>query len=926
MFMKFIMMIFCCLLFRAGAYTQGSVTGKLVDSVSQQPLALGTVSVFKADDTTLITYRMSTPDGYFKIPKLPSGKPLRIIISYSGFSVYRLEFQLYENEEKELGTIRMTPDSKSLEEILVIAERPPVVIKKDTIEFNASAFSTLPTALVEDLLRKLPGVQVDINGNITVNGRKVNRLLVEGKDFFGSDPRMATRNLPANIIDKIQVTDDKDEAELNPEKLPADLGQVVNLKLKKGIKKGWFGKAYAGAGSSDRREAGFIANLFRDTVQLSILGYHNNLDRAGFGINDILSIGGYNRGGLDDYVINSRGVNVNGLSFGGQGDGINTSGGTGFNFNNVLKNGITLNTQYFFGQNRNDILEQTNRQQFIADTMLETLSHRDEVAKTFNHRIGIGLKGNIDKRSRFEFKPALLITEQEVASVRNTGTTDNYKGLLNTGTNTINVQGSSFVYDHSLLYFRNFARKGKSFSLSNTVTIGHSANDLFNTAITSFYDAGASTDSLSDQLRQRRGKNFSANLNANLNQPLTQRFSLRFTYLLAMGSSADDLTTFFKNGGNEKYEIMQPQLSNQIERTSWRNNLSSSLNYSKGALNASLSLSLQTIDIVNEFGKTLPDVAQHYKYIFPGFNIRWNQLSLNYGIGVSPASINDIQPIPDNTNPLYINYGNPALRPTKTHSIRFSFAKNNTQKFVYFRSWLMVNFREDAITRLRTIRPDGVQETRPVNMDGTYNIAPSLDISRQYKFNKNLQFNAGMSADMNISRSYLVINDQRSYMKQFTVYPTAQGSLNWKDKLEMNLTYSPRWTSTHYEKKDFKDLDAATSVLSGEWIIRWPKQVVLETQIDRKYNSQVSPGIQQTVTLWNAAINYLFLPGDKGQLKLAAYDLLKQNRNISSQASENYIQNRQLNMLTQYFLVTFTYNIRDFKPARVGGRQKFFLF
>jgi hypothetical protein len=217
MFMKFIITILCGLLISAGTYAQGSVTGKLVDSITKQPLALGTVSVFKADDTTLITYRMSTPDGYFKIPKLPSGKLLRVIISYSGFSVYRSEFQLQDNEEKELGTIIMTPDLKSLEEILVIAERPPVVIKKDTIEFNASAFSTLPTALVEDLLKKLPGVQVDINGNITVNGRKVNRLLVEGKDFFGSDPRMATRNLPANIIDKIQVTDDKDEAELNPD-------------------------------------------------------------------------------------------------------------------------------------------------------------------------------------------------------------------------------------------------------------------------------------------------------------------------------------------------------------------------------------------------------------------------------------------------------------------------------------------------------------------------------------------------------------------------------------------------------------------------------------------------------------------------------------------------------------------------------------
>jgi hypothetical protein len=233
-----------------------------------------------------------------------------------------------------------------------------------------------------------------------VNERKVNRLLVDGKDFFGSDPRMATRNLPANIIDKVQVLDDKDEAELHPDKLPIDLGQVINLKLKKSIKKGWFGKTYAGAGTEDKYEAGAIVNLFRDTFQVSLIGFSNNVDRAGFRLDDIRTLAGFDRSGLDNYTISERGLNVNGISFGGQGEGISKTSGAGINLNHVLKNGLTLNTQYFFGRSVNDIAELYNQQQFLGDSVINIRSRRNEVRASNSHRIGLGLKGKLNETSR----------------------------------------------------------------------------------------------------------------------------------------------------------------------------------------------------------------------------------------------------------------------------------------------------------------------------------------------------------------------------------------------------------------------------------------------------------------------------------------------------------------------------------------------
>ena len=227
--MKFISTTVAALLLTLVMYAQGgNISGKITDSAGKKALSLTTVTIFKAKDTTIITYRLSNDAGEFKIPGLPFDVPLRLMATYSGYEAYRKDFTLTAAQPTiNFGSVKLTGTSKQLDEVIVTAERPPVMIKKDTIEFNASAFKTLPTALLEDLLKKLPGTVVDENGDLTYNGQKVNRLLVDGKRFFGDDPKMATRNLPANMVDKIQVVDDKDEIALNNDGDLSKIGKVI---------------------------------------------------------------------------------------------------------------------------------------------------------------------------------------------------------------------------------------------------------------------------------------------------------------------------------------------------------------------------------------------------------------------------------------------------------------------------------------------------------------------------------------------------------------------------------------------------------------------------------------------------------------------------------------------------------------------------
>ena len=916
------------IVFSVLAFSQGTLAGKLVDSTTGKPLPLATVTVFNAADTNLITYRLTNNDGDFKVPGLPLNIENRVVISFSGFGVFRKEFTLSSSQTVlELGTIKISPDAKSLDEVLVYSERPPVTVRADTIEFNAAAFKTLPTALVEDLLKKLPGVQVDGDGNISVNGKRVNRIMVDGKDFFGNDPKMATRNLPANMIDKVQVAEDKDEKELNPDRPEGDLGQVINLKLKKGVKKGWFGKTYAGGGTDDLYEAGAILNLFKDTMQVSLIGFSNNLNRAGFGFNDIRSLGGFDRSGMNMLMINGNGgINVNGISFGGMGDGINRSTGAGFNMNHVLKNNLTLNTQYFYGNSRNDIEEINNQQQFLGDSILNTRFNRREVVRGNNHRLGFGLKGKIDSLSRFDFKPTLTFNNQDSRGLTDTYNQSNYEGLLNEGVNRLQNLSDQVGYEHSLMYFKNFRKKGRTLNLSNTINFNDIENEQTNNVLNTFYDNGNNYDEVTDQLRIQDQKNLTTNLNATYIDPISKILNLRFGYSLNYFNNQFTIETYNKANGSEKYEVPNFSLTNDLGRIGWRNTLSGGLNLKIKELSITGMANFLKLDIKNQFKTQVQEVNQNYTYLLPSINVNYKAFNASYNVNVSPASMTDIQPIPDNTNPLFIRYGNPDLQPTKSHSVSVNMFKNLPAKTLFYSVYLNGNISKNAVTRNRIIRPDGIQESTPVNIDGQHSFYSNAHFNKQFKFKNNFQFSVGGGYNFNYDKNYLVVNDRKSFVTTLRMGPSFNTGVNFNDKLEWNIRYNRNFNFSNYENEAFDDLDVNSYNLNSELVIRWPKNFVLESNIQYRYNDLVAPGIQKTITLLNAGLTYLFLKEQKGQLKISAYDLLNENISVVRSTRENLIIDRQMNNMQRYYLLTFSYNIRNFKAGKVGGTQRFFFF
>ncbi len=927
----------CCLYGIAGA--QGTLKGRITDSTAQnKPLGLATVSVFKAFDTTLLSYRLSTPEGDFKVPGLPLDLNCRVVISYSGYSVYRFEFTMTAAQSTvDLGTINMSPDTKSLDEVLVYAERPPVVIKKDTIEFNASAFKTLPNALVEDLLKKLPGVVVDRDGNIAVNGKPVNRILVDGRTFFGDDPKMATRNLPANVIDKVQVMDDREEMLRNGDDNPNNVGKVVNITLKKGVKKGVFGKAYAGAGSNKRFESGFIANIYRDTLQLSVLGYGNNINRAGFSHSELTSAGGFDRVRSNSSSNNSSswnsnsgsGVSINGINFGGMQNfgGISTSVGAGFNLNHAPNKKRSLYLQYFNGNIRAPRQTITDMSQFIGDTILNTFTRLIGDMVTHSHTIGAGLRLKPDSVTNLLVNLSYLFGTQFEDRNSQVNGNNSKIGPLSTGDIIQNNDADTYIYRHNINLTRlSTTKKGRRFNVLQSLDINNRYNAYMSESDLHYFHPNA-YDSLYAQLRKEKIPRTDAITSFNYSEPLDKHFTIRIGGRYEYSKLNNGVSTYNRLTGNAKFEIFNALLSSDFRRASHRVIVNPGLEYKWKDITITPSIRFLDQRVNNNLVSSGTKLRQQQFDVLPGLSFVWKQLSLNYSKDVNLPGFNFLNPVTDISNPYFIVKGNPNLLPTKRNSFSANYYFNDAKRYLNAGGWANTSFSDNDIVQSITIDNRGVQTSIPVNANNSRNYSMNVNVNKQYKNTQNIMFSWNTGNWMNFTKSQLFFNSITSWQTTFNYYHWFGAGVNLKDIFEWNLSYSFGKNFTRYTSDQFKKLNVRSYSMGTDMVLRWPKHIIWETQVAYTYNGSIPAGLPKNGTSWNGALNFTMFKDETGVLKLGMNDILNRNTSINVNASRNSITTTHNTILGRYFMATFTYNVRAAGvKKRIGGRERFFLF
>lgn len=934
-----ILLFFVLILVSPDSFAQtGTLSGRLKDASSGKILPLATVTVFKAKDTAIITYRLSNPEGDFRIPGLPFDLPLRVVATYSGYEAFRKDFTLSaQSPALNLDTIQMFQTTKQLDEVIVIAERPPVVIKNDTVEFNATAFKTLPNALVEDLLKKLPGVQVDADGNITVNGKAVNRILVDGKTFFGNDPKMATRNLPANLIDKVQVTDDKEELLRNGDDNLNNVGKVVNITLKKGVKKGWFGRAYAGTGSEKTYEAGMIANIFRDTLQVSLLGYANNLSKPGFGYTELMQSGGFERSnsnlGSRSSSIWSNGsgssITLNGINFGGvQGNtGIATSKGIGFNLNHAPNAKKTLFAQYFYGNVFTDRLSTSQSKQFSGDTVISNNTMLTSGIISNAHNIGIGGKLQPDSVTSLLFNVNYSIglvdenTNSNVTSVHNINGPQS-AGYINQD-NTLNT----YYYRHGIYYTRlSRVKKGRRLNLYHNLDM----NNRFNDYITDSkirYQTPVIYDSLLQQLRREGLPRIDFTAGINYSDPLSSHITLRLGGRYEYGKFNNATNTFNPSGQDLPYDKPNNQFSNNFHRETNRFMVNTGLEFKlkKWVITPGARLLVQRF--TNNLVSQSLFLVQKDTRLLPSLSAVYKQLNLNYNMDIAQPGYNYLLPVADNTNPYTVYKGNPGLLPAERHQFSVNYYFNEPKRNLNIGLYGSGVFSNNDVVQNITVDQKGIQTNMPVNANGSSSYTMNYNINKQYKNKPTFTLGWNLGAYYGINRSKLYYNGEESW--QTTAYLNQWASLrmNFNDVFEWNNSYTLGYNFTNYSNPVFKRLEVMSHFLNNETILRYPKHVILESNITYIYNGSIPAGMPKELLRWNLGINFTMLKDEKGVLRIGVNDVLNRNNNIFVSAQRNRIVTTQGNVLGRYLIATFTYNIRVVGSAKkkVGG-EKLFLF
>lgn len=884
------------------AQNKATIKGILSDSSAKAPLEHATIAVVHAKDTALISYTLTGKDGKFQLSGIPVDKPTKLIISYVGFNTYRKNLQLKPGETHDFGQILL--GGNSLAEVVIKGERSPVSVRKDTTSFLAEAFKTRPNATVEELLRKLPGVQVNNDGTILFNGRDLSRLLIDGKRFFGDDPKVATRNLDADMIDKIEIYDDR-ENDPDHKLTESEVSKIINLKMKSKIKKSTLGKFYAGGGSRDRYEGGGILSSFRDTLQVSLIGLTNNLSKTGFSHEDLYNMGGFSRSG---------GSQVWDGTFGGQGwGGLENVTSAGFNVNNDYGKKLKMNLTYFYTNterinNQNSLYERT-----LGDTILNSISRHDSKNNENKHAISGLIEWNPDTLNRFRYQPSLNFENNHSRSNNISDNGNNFVPKLSENRGNDFDKSANYNFNHNFTYYRRLKKKGESINVQHSLRLGNNESDGYSYNALTAYDASLKSEIL-DRYADQKSQNNSANLSVNYNYPISEKLTAEISSSTSYGTSTDDLLTFDKNVSTGRYEIFLSNQSNELNRNTFTQSIRPQLNYQLSKKHSiRLGLSAEFQDVINKFNSTVQDIRQQYYNFFPSLQFNGPGFNINFSQRLEQPSIHQMQPIERVYNQLYKSIGNPNLKAGRTYQFSGNVYKYNYAKQLNFNLYSSINLSENNVIQRNLIEGNGATISTYINRKGAARGYISGSIGKQLKKSQNWQIGSNTSINGSARSSAFFLNADEGRQYNYDYGFGQDINFNYNELLTISANYNFNNSFTEYKQVKFRSISNFTHTLGTDFSLRWPKRVILDAKYNFNYNPQVAQGFPKSSHIVNLALTLQMLKKDRGQLKVSVYDLLDQNISVYRYADENAVSTGDQQILKRYFLVTYQYKISVYK-------------
>ncbi|MEO7766561.1 MAG: TonB-dependent receptor, partial [Ferruginibacter sp.] len=745
------------------------VTGQLQDKLNAQAIMYATVSLVNTKDSSLVAFTRTDSLGKFLFTVLQPGN-FRLSASHVQYHPQWKDIELKKGDATfAMDNILMT-DITVMEEVTLHAGRPPVEIKGDTIEFNAETFKTKPNAVVEDMLKKMPGIEVDKDGTVRFNGKQINRVLVNGKDFFNGDPKMATRNLSADAVDKVQVFDKQSDQAAFTGIDDGNAEKTINLKLKKDKKNAVFGKMSSAAGTHDRYDAQFNVNQFSGDRQLSAIGMANNTNRQGFSIMDILNFTGQAKkmmGGGGGMIISTSGPEDFGLPVDGasNNEGVITTVAAGMNYSDNWKKKTDVNASYFYNNLRPANTRIVNRQNILPGNNFTWKQNSTSSSTTESNRFNFSADQKIDSFNSVKLTSVIGYQKGNAANQSNYESFVTGGKILNNGFNYTTRATEGYNTNHTLLYRHKFKKRGRTFSLNSSIQYNDSRLNGAQNSINNFITNG--TIYLRDTLNQVSKLNsITQGYGANLSytEPLSKRSLIEFKGFFNTTMGKLDRTTFDYNKTSGKHDRRNNGLSNAFESRYHYTGGGLSLRaqqkkygYTVGANVQFAQLSTQLKDssilLKQNFTNLLPAASFNYSFT------KMKYLRLDYNSSTTQPNPGQLQPVKDLSDPLNIVEGNPALQQSYHHNIGLQFFNANPSKQKSGFAFINYFSTQNAIVNSDKIDSGGIRITKPVNANGVYYIIGTVE--RGFRVKKlNTRFTIGSNFSFNQSVNF--INDSQN--------------------------------------------------------------------------------------------------------------------------------------------------------------------
>lgn len=900
----------------ANAQNDITVKGTVLDVNTQLPLELATVYFTTVKDSTVLEYATTDKNGAFRMNIKKFDRPVFLKVNYMGYQTY---YEEYKNlsESKDFGKLYLIENVNALNDVVIKTEAAPITIKKDTLEFNANSYKVRPDSNVETLLKQLPGFDVDNDGKITVNGREVNQVLVNGKTFFDKDGAIAIKNLPADIIKKIQVSDFKTKKEeLSKQESTSDFSSI-NITIDEKKNKGYFGKIMGGYGTDDRYEANINLNYFNNKQKISLLASSNNINSTGFSMDDVFDNMGGGR--------NSSGRG-GGNSNSGSGKGITQSNLVGVNYSDDWTEKLLAMGSYNFSNTVNKNESKVNELNFLPTGNNTVESDSKTRNESTGNNANFELEYRIDPKTRIVFVPKVNQSRTNSSAISSSQTEDEEGNLLNTSASSSFSEGNNTNFGNTINFNKAFERKSRnlSFVFSNNNTDNDS--DGINISETIFYE-GAKPNDLRNQKTLKKNTSDSYSVDLEYTEPITDSLRIRFGSDLDWKSTSNDQKTFDFNADTQEYTDYSSRFSNYTSSTqnSVTPKVGITLQKNKFTINLDSRTSIVSFDNYSLYQDVATDLNKKYALPFATALLRYKfsrskNLSFKYDYSNALPSATQLMPVVNLNNPLNTIVGNPDLNPVEKNSINFNFRNYDFRSRSGYSVYLKGDYYNNDIVSISNYRDDGTKETTYVNISGVYNASIGANWSQSVKFDAHtLRYGLGLNANYSFDKGFT--NDILYYAKSTGITPKVYMSYDYGEVLTIAPSYNLSYNQSKYENYSRDATSNVVHRINLQTTTYWPANLIFGNDFGYTYNSNISDGFKKDFYLWNTSLSYGFL-NKTLYAKVKVYDVLNQNLSATRTISATSIRDEENTVLQRYVMFSLAYKIGNFSGAEKGGKRQ----